>query len=195
MMKALLIDFDDSFTYNIAGEFLQRHIGCEVVHWTRLLIDPQMTDSYQFIIIGPGPGHPLEYKALFPLIRSWREQTQKQILGICLGHQLLWCERGVDCLVDPHPVHGQQVALTVPDWFSFFDQSLYGKRIDVQRYNSLYIPELMARKADSSALLLCEKQQVMASRFANCLSFQFHPESIGTSYRESFFNCLPLSAL
>jgi anthranilate/para-aminobenzoate synthase component II len=194
-MKALLIDFDDSFTHNIASEFYHTGLHSDVVHWTILLNNDALEKEYKYIILGPGPGHPLEYQSLFPLIRQWREDSTKQILGICLGHQLLWCERGASCLVDPHPVHGQHVSVTIPEWFSFFESSLIGKNIDVQRYNSLYIPESDAKKIDDKAFLLVSNKQVMASRFENCLSFQFHPESIGTSYRESFFSCLPLSAL
>lgn len=195
MKKALLVDFDDSFTYNIASEFYHQKMECEVIHWSRLLIDSSLSYNFSHIILGPGPGHPREYQSLFALIRQWRERADLQLLGICLGHQLLWCERGAECLVDPHPVHGQQVDLLIPDWFSFFDKDLIGFTIQVQRYNSLYIPSDQAKKIDPSARLLLSHKHVMASRFANCLSFQFHPESIGTSYRQSFFNCLPFTDL
>jgi anthranilate/para-aminobenzoate synthase component II len=65
--------------------------------------------------------------------------------------------------------------------------------ITVQRYNSLAVrfdDEELKKKADH--LYWCQNELIM-SKGNSFLTYQFHPESVGTTYPETFFK--PLSAL
>ena len=67
MKKALFIDFDDSFTYNLVQELEEVGISCDVVHWK----DIESLPSDKILVLGPGPGHPDDYQSLFPLLKDW----------------------------------------------------------------------------------------------------------------------------
>ena len=92
-MQLLIVDNYDSFTFNLyqlAAEVFQ--VIPEVVKndapWT--LIADRHFDA---AIISPGPGRP-ERPSDFGL--SQRLLTEKEIptLGVCLGHQGIWCACG-----------------------------------------------------------------------------------------------------
>jgi anthranilate/para-aminobenzoate synthase component II len=192
MKPFLLVDFDDSFTYNIASEVELQGKDCAVRSWrdwvglTPLELDESLR-QYHGVILGPGPGHPTEYQSLQPMIHHLLTQSNKPLVGICLGHQLIWSFLGARVLRDPHPVHGHTVEFTIPDWLDYFPRDLILKSISVQRYNSLFISLNSARQVRANAFLSGLSGQLMASKFDHVLSFQFHPESIGTTYRSSFF--------
>lgn len=185
--KVWLIDFDDSFTYNICSELFELGLSVEVVHWTRwdqLYEVLSGTQERMALILGPGPGHPDEYdlKGLNKLHRH----EHLFICGICLGHQLIWQHIGLEIRRCKKPVHGQQVEIEVPEWFDFLSADLYGKKIRVQRYNSLCVKPDTQKIPDDTNVLI-EQDELLASGFAKTLTYQFHPESIGTSFRQSFF--------
>ncbi len=190
-MKPLLIDFEDSFTYNIASELHLVGLECEVIHWRKFFENFERNEfekKTKMIILGPGPGHPDEYQIMIPLIQKMIAEQKVFLLGICLGHQLIWQAMGLRAEVSANPVHGQAVDFRVPTWFDFFPESLHQHLIKVQRYNSLFVPYDQALVKKMGAKTVVDDGQVMASRFANCLSLQFHPESVGTSYRRFFFS-------
>lgn len=190
-MKTILIDFEDSFTYNIASELHLVGLECEVIHWRKfceIFESIEIERQTKMIILGPGPGHPDEYQVLVPIIQKILSDQKIFLLGICLGHQLIWQAMGIKAEVSAYPVHGQAVDFRVPIWFDFFPTSLHQHLIKVQRYNSLFVPFDQTITKKISAKTVVEDGQVMASRFANCLSLQFHPESVGTSYRRFFFS-------
>jgi para-aminobenzoate synthetase component 2 len=86
-------------------------------------------------------------------------------------------------------MHGQQVEIIVPDWFDFLPRDLLGTKVRVQRYNSLCVkPE--KEKMPTGTKFLVDQNELMAASFANTLTYQFHPESVGTSFRQSFFRPL-----
>lgn len=195
MTNCLLFDFEDSFTYNIASELNELGAKCDVLHWAQLL-NPASWDElitkYQVVILGPGPGHPKDYAGVFPFLNHMKKRGSHRVWGICLGHQLMWLNEGAEIRVDPNPVHGQSVSFVIPSWFHTFPNELIGQAVNVQRYNSLYVAtDSLPRTSGEHKIQLAESNgQVMASQWANFCSYQFHPESIGTSYRHQFFDFL-----
>jgi anthranilate/para-aminobenzoate synthase component II len=182
----ILLDFNDSFTYNVASELYTLGIKTEVIPLDEIpekLRDLIECDQKKVIIYGPGPGHPDDYKNLFHLIKRALKKTNLYHVGICLGHQLLWRAQGFEVTSSKMPVHGGKFDFKIPFWPEF-EKSYWGESIPVQRYNSLVVK---GTKKDSFAFY---DDEIMASRFKGGVSFQFHPESIGTGNPKVFFNSI-----
>lgn len=182
MKTALFIDFDDSFSWNVVQELEFAGFEVKVLHWMDLENDP----AGDLLVLGPGPGHPDDYQRIFPVIEEWLA-NRKPFFGLCLGHQIFWRLRGESVFRAKEPLHGMPVTLSLnEDWQKFL--RLPGA-VKVQRYNSLTVgEEVISRYPDSQGLF--SEGELMASRGKNFLTYQFHPESVGTSFRQAFFRPL-----
>jgi anthranilate synthase component 2 len=83
MMKILVLDNYDSFTYNLVH--LLREAGHEPTVVRNDKITVEEAGQYDKILLSPGPGVPDEAGVMKDLIRTYA--PTKSILGICLGHQ------------------------------------------------------------------------------------------------------------
>lgn len=183
-MKVIIVDFNDSFTWNIFSTLkeMDEKLEIEVVHWQEF--DNSKTKD-TVVILGPGPGHPDEYFKIYPKIRELMKKKDTFLMGICLGHQLLAKVMGLEIVSSASLVHGQTEQITLPAWTDVFSKEMQNKQIEVQRYNSLSV------KDDSDAIsevkTLVKKGEIVMMKFGNGVSYQFHPESVGTSCPKSFF--------
>ena len=84
-MKIVIIDNQDSFTYNLA-HYVQ-HFSNSVDVFRANKIDVKELSIYDKIILSPGPGLPADHPFLEDIIHTYH--NRKSILGICLGHQAL----------------------------------------------------------------------------------------------------------
>lgn len=179
MKRALFIDFEDSFTYNVVQELTDIGLKVDLLPW----MDFEEESDHDLLVLGPGPGHPEDYQRIFPLVLNWLKQD-KPLLGICLGHQIFWTLKGEKIVKSEKPLHGQKVKMELDhqwqEWLAL------GAQVMVQRYNSLTLKTPSAGKFPEMNFLSVEGE-VMISRGKNVITYQFHPESVGTSYRESFF--------
>ena len=169
--KIYIIDFDDSFTYNIANvlykiepklKVISHRDFFELTHLQWI----ERNDGNMGIILGPGPGHPNDYKQLFEQIIKLKLKCNVYFLGICLGHQILALIDGFEIKSSLNKVHGVSELITFNNL-----------ACPVMRYNSLAVfddsgNEVNWRKSD---------------RF---ISYQFHPESVGTKNSLMFFQSL-----
>jgi anthranilate synthase component 2 len=85
-MKILIFDNYDSFTYNLV------HLVEKITHervdvYRNDQIPLERVQTYDKIILSPGPGIPSEAGLLLPLIKEYA--ATKPILGVCLGHQAI----------------------------------------------------------------------------------------------------------
>lgn len=184
-MKVLIIDFDDSFTYNIFSELFKRGVESEVISYQEILKNQNRLTPYQRIILGPGPGHPRDYQSFQRPLKKILQTPEVFTLGICLGHQLLWSFYGGEVRASQKPLHGQSVSWTIPSW-DYFSPQILGKKVAVQRYNSLSCRgKIKAQEVKNIAL---HEGEVFAVQYHRAISFQFHPESLGTNYPEFYFN-------
>lgn len=182
MKKALFIDFDDSFTWNVIQELEIAGFEVTVLHW----MDFETISDADLLILGPGPGHPDDYQRIFPVIEEWLKK-KRPFFGLCLGHQIFWRIRGENVYRSKEPLHGQRVVLELDsrwqEWLTL------PQEVKVQRYNSLSVSEeVSTRNPDIRNLL--KDGEVMISRGEKILTYQFHPESVGTSFRQAFFRPL-----
>lgn len=171
----VLIDNYDSFTYNLAH--LLKELGARVTVLRNDRFELDALDSYDGIVLSPGPGIPSEAGLLLPVIEKYA--SRKPILGICLGEQAIGESFGGKLVNLSQVFHGVQTPCTV-----LRDDILFHglpESILVGRYHSWVVD------ADSlpdclEILALSGEGQVMALRHReyNVRGIQFHPESVLT---------------
>ena len=192
--KCYLFDYEDSFTHNIASELRLRGFLVQVIELKNINYFLQHFSPKEkcIFIHGPGPGHPNEYAYLFKNIKISFKFPHTFHVGICLGHQIFCTLWGGKVVNSKTPLHGQRIQITIPDW-DIFQSDYHGKKIDVQRYNSLALPKTQLKLLNRSPATIqyyCHQDELMMTTFKNGLTYQFHPESVGTSYRSLFFGTL-----
>lgn len=193
-MKTVLVDFEDSFTLNIYSELRSLGLEVEVLAWQKAgeFFETRLNSNEKLIVVlGPGPGHPLERKELFGSLKKILAEPSVFVLGICLGHQLLAAVLGLKVGRSSRPAHGE--VETIPlDKNQAKAFGFEGGELTVQRYNSLAVAvEENARTLRKSGVEFLDFEgEVQIMRGKGFLSYQFHPESVGTSCRQSFFRPL-----
>lgn len=177
---ALVVDGEDTFTAML-GHVL-RSSGLEVT--VRRYDEPGLRAAVLAhpgpVVLGPGPGDPCD--AADPKMRLLRALTAELIraarphgvLGVCLGHELIAAELGLDIVRKEVPYQGAQSRI-----------ELFGRTETVGFYNSF-----VARCAPDTALELAAhgvevsrdtvSDEVHALRGPGFAGVQFHPESVLT---------------
>jgi anthranilate/para-aminobenzoate synthase component II len=181
-MKATFIDFDDSFSYNVVQELVDIGFEVKVIHWK----DYEENPGEGLLVLGPGPGHPDDYQVLYPLINDWLNQ-KKPFFGVCLGHQIFWRLQNEEIVRSKNPLHGQKIKLHLNQKW----QRWLGVEGDVyvQRYNSLAVLSQSAVRNPYIETFI-QDDEILISKTPFAITYQFHPESIGTSYRKEFMKPL-----
>ena len=182
-----IIDFDDSFTHNIYSELCQVYT-VRIIHFTQLKQEMNSMDlnSRQVFIFGPGPGHPKDYDNFTNELNTILKKKNILSFGICLGHQLIWNVFGLPSSRAHIILHGQSEKILFKDFFK--DENLF---INVQRYNSLTVKIsqlIQDRYLSQGWRIIVESGEIYASRHKNVLTYQFHPESIGTNYKTLLYS-------
>lgn len=189
-----LCDFEDSFTYNIFTELKLSGLKVMIVPKKKVpsfLEEKMNTTQKEIIILGPGPGHPKEYKETLMALKKALTFSHLYFYGICLGHQLI-CEcLGLAVERSCRPIHGESVLIDLSEEIS--QRFNLERNLSVQRYNSLAVRmnekvkyELKKLEVDYFYL----QDDLMGIKGKNFLSYQFHPESVGTTFRSQFFRGL-----
>lgn len=194
-MKAYLIDFEDSFTLNIYCELKELGLSVEVVPFKKALdfLSSLVNTRHKLaLILGPGPGHPDEYREFVAVLKNLLQRENTFLMGVCLGHQIIGRAMGMEVERSNRPCHGEVERVSL----SKVQKGILGLKepILVQRYNSLALPwdanqkTAQARSLDISAA----HNEIYVMSRPGLLTYQFHPESVGTSFRSRFFR--PLQA-
>lgn len=189
-MNVSICDFEDSFTYNIYSQLSSLSIESRVIpflHVKEFLQKMINSKEKHVIILGPGPGHPNEYLFLQETVLNLLKNENILVMGICLGHQLIWYFNGHTVAHSKNALHGQVQEYKLTKFWS----KLFGKKIVVQRYNSLAVkltPYEIQKCKDKNIHMYMDDDECVMSYGPRYLSYQFHPESVGTSCPEQFFN-------
>jgi anthranilate/para-aminobenzoate synthase component II len=179
-MEVTLIDFEDSFTYNLVQALEEVGFRVRVLAWR----DFDSLPLQGALVLGPGPGHPDDYQSIFSLVHAWLIQS-RPFCGICLGHQIYWRLQGKEVTRSKHPLHGQKIKLQLDkEWRVWLGVK---EEVFVQRYNSLAV---IASVLDQPLQIhnFNQDEEVLMSRGKRLITYQFHPESVGTSYRKRFMS-------
>lgn len=185
-----LLDFNDSFTFNIASCLFDLGFSFRVVRFDQIsdFLSLALEEKKKHIFVyGPGPGDPNHYKDFFPKIEKLLEVKRFFHLGICLGHQILWKIKGATIERSQEPLHGQSIKIEIPPWEGIFPKKYWKKEVRVQRYNSLAIKN---EGRFPFKTLFDKNGELLIGHFDRALTYQFHPESIGTSFPSLFFGSL-----
>jgi len=84
-------------------------------------------------------------------------------------------------------MHGQSIELMLDkQWQEFLSLP---EKIRVQRYNSLAVPA-QATLRNPVLENFIAGDEILITKGEGVLTYQFHPESMGTSFRRSFFRPL-----
>tara|TARA_Y100000814_G_scaffold202276_1_gene149102 strand:+ start:895 stop:1488 length:594 start_codon:yes stop_codon:yes gene_type:complete len=165
-IKTLLINHQDSFTRNVQAWLVLG--GCDVHVYDNL--NDVVLSEYDFLVLGPGPGHPEDWPATLSLMKKWKK---KPMLGICLGCQLIVHYFGGSVEKDGDPCHGENVEMHHDK--SFFLE--YDSPLLVTRYNSLmigkHLPDGLVKLGSS------ERGDVLACKAVHqhWIGMLFHPDS------------------
>jgi len=177
MKKILLIDNYDSFTYNLVHA-IEEIVGHNIDIKKNDQIDLKKVQSYEYIILSPGPGLPDESGLLKPIIDQFK--STKKILGICLGLQAIGEVYGCPLKNLEKVYHGIRSEITQTS-----DESILFKGIDnpfkAGRYHSWVVDEesivedLIVTSKDANGQIMS-----LEHKTDSVYAVQFHPESIMT---------------
>lgn len=174
-MKIIIIDNYDSFVYNLSH--LIKEFGVEVTVKRNDQFKLEDIETFDKILLSPGPGIPEEASLLMDVIRTYA--GRKPILGVCLGEQAIGEVFGGKLTNLDDVFHGiqSQIKLTVSDYLF---EGLPSK-IKVGRYHS-WIVDKNSLPDCLEVTAVSEEGYIMALRHKtlDIRGVQFHPESVLT---------------
>ena len=183
MIKTIIIDNYDSFTYNLSH--LLKELGADVTVVRNDKFKIEDLEQYDKIVLSPGPGIPSEAGLMPQVIKSYA--GRKPILGICLGHQAIGEAFGAKLLNIGNVVHGVATPahLTADDYiFKELPADL-----EVGRYHSWVVDdrdlpsclEVTGRSDDGYIMSMRHKEY-------DIRGIQYHPESVLTPDGKTIIN-------
>ncbi len=181
----LIIDNNDSFTYNIV-DLLREICSEEIYVKCSLSMSPNEAEEYSHIIFSPGPGLPEEFPVMGQILELYGRS--KAILGICLGHQAICVHYGGSLKNLPQIAHGSESVISCESSSVLFNGV---EQMIVGRYHSWaadHVPEMLRVTARDSEGVVMAVEHIKYSVFG----VQFHPESYitrdGISILRNFVN-------
>ncbi|MGW1270079.1 aminodeoxychorismate/anthranilate synthase component II, partial [Streptomyces sp. NPDC002491] len=175
---ALVVDAEDSFTAMLAHVLRSGGLEVDVRRYDEDGLHEAVLAHEGPVVLGPGPGDPSDLGD--PKMRGLRELTARVlrehrhgVLGVCLGHELIAAELGLDIVRKEVPYQGAQTEI-----------DLFGRTETVGFYNSFVArcdaagaQELAAQGVEVSR---APNGEVHALRGPGFGGVQFHPESVLT---------------
>jgi len=173
-----LLDNYDSFTYNLVDYFYQAGVTVLVKRNDEITTSKIEALQPKAIVLSPGPETPKQSGILPEVVNRFAGKIP--MLGICLGHQAIGQYLGMELVKAPVPMHGKT------SWCTH-NQHLFFKNLpnpyEVMRYHSLV---LKMKPVDGLSIISSTKKDglIMALHHQQLklTGFQFHPESVLTSY-------------
>ncbi|ELB2852227.1 aminodeoxychorismate/anthranilate synthase component II [Vibrio alginolyticus] len=178
MANIIFIDNFDSFTYNLVDQF--RSLGYSVKIYRNNIPAETIEQAVNelenpVVLLSPGPGAPSEAGSMPELIQ--RMKGKVPMIGICLGHQAIVEAYGGTVAGAGEIIHGK-VSMMEHQNHAIY-QNLPSP-LAIARYHSLVatkVPESLTITAEVDNLVM----SVVHEEDKVC-GFQFHPESIMTTY-------------
>ncbi|KGY08467.1 aminodeoxychorismate/anthranilate synthase component II [Vibrio sinaloensis] len=178
MANIVFIDNFDSFTYNLVDQFrslghqvtiYRNHIAAEVIEAAVAKLENAV------VLLSPGPGAPSEAGSMPELIL--RLKGKVPMIGICLGHQAIVEAYGGTVAGAGEIIHGKVSMMAHQNHPTYLGLP---SPLAIARYHSLVatmVPDSLTITAEVDGLVM----SVVNEQDKVC-GFQFHPESIMTTY-------------
>ena len=183
MIKTIIIDNYDSFTYNLSH--LLKELGADVTVVRNDKFRIEDLEQFDKIVLSPGPGIPGEAGLMPQVIKAYA--GRKPILGICLGHQAIGEAFGAKLLNIGNVVHG----VATPAHLTAQDYLFEGLPADLEvgRYHSWVVDEnglpecleVTSRSDDGYIMSMRHKE-------FDIRGIQYHPESVLTPDGKAIIN-------
>lgn len=178
MADLVFVDNFDSFTYNLVDQF--RSLGHNVTIYRNNISAEAIETAVEklaqpVVILSPGPGAPADAGCMPELIQ--RLKGKVPMIGICLGHQAIVEAYGGVVGGAGEIIHGK-VSMMEHDNHDVY-QGLPSP-LAIARYHSLVahsVPDALTITAEVDGLVMS-----VAQEHDKVCGFQFHPESIMTTY-------------
>ncbi len=176
MIKILLIDNYDSFTFNLYHYLSSLKTDVEVIRNDKINTNEILKNKYRKIVISPGPGNPNQSGNCIKIVKSLYKKIP--ILGVCLGHQIIGQVFGSKIIQAKKLMHGKTSIIKSK---KIGILSNVPSKFEATRYHSLIID----KKTLSNDLLITAETNdgiimgIQHKKF-NIHGVQFHPESIKT---------------
>lgn len=178
MIRSLLIDNYDSYTYNLFQLMAQVYgVDPVVVHNDNPRC-VELADELGCVVVSPGPGNPHDPHD-FGMCTEVLQRVQVPLLGVCLGHQGIGAIAGADVVRAPQARHGyvSTVQHTSDEIFRGIPQGF-----SAVRYHSLSVSEPLPAELEPIAWSEDGVLMALRHRWRPFWGVQFHPESILTEY-------------
>jgi phenazine biosynthesis protein phzE len=176
---ALVVDGEDTFTAMLAHMLRSNGLAVTVRRYDEPGLREAALAHPGPVVLGPGPGNPAD--TADPKMRLLRALTadlvaghRHGLLGVCLGHELLAAELGIDLVRKNEPFQGAQQAIDFfgrPETVGFYNSF-------TARCDDAAAEELAMHRIDLSRDPLTG--DIHAMRGPGFAGVQFHPESVLT---------------
>ncbi len=185
MIKVLLTDNYDSFTYNIA-QLLKESKLCRFEIIKNDEVNVNEISYFDKILFSPGPGLP-EDAGKMPLVIETFYKT-KSILGICLGMQAIAEFFGAELYNLEHVFHGIKTNTQIIE-----PKDILFKNIPEHIETGLYHSWAVRNNLSGTGLIPTAVSQEgvlmgVSHELFDIKGVQFHPESILTPFGQQIIN-------
>ncbi|MFK4147622.1 anthranilate synthase family protein [Streptomyces sp. NPDC004065] len=175
---ALVVDGEDTFTAMLAHVLRSSGLAVTVRRYDEPGLRQAVLAHRGPVVLGPGPGDPSDLSD--PKMRLLRALTSEVIaghrhgvLGVCLGHELIAAELGLDIARKEVPYQGAQTTVDLfgrPETVGFYNS--FVARCDDEAHRELAALGVEVSRSASG--------EVHALRGPGFAGVQFHPESVLT---------------
>ncbi|MEN8927963.1 MAG: aminodeoxychorismate/anthranilate synthase component II [Flavobacteriales bacterium] len=169
-----VVDNYDSFTYNLVHYF--ESLDVEVTIKRNDEFELEELESYDKIVLSPGPGLPKDAGLLLEVIAKYHRF--KPILGVCLGHQALAQYFGARLINLPEVFHGVSSKIELDNSHYLFHG--LSEIEEVGRYHSWAISDWPNTLREIAYTTENFTNMAFYHKEYNCVGVQFHPESVLT---------------
>lgn len=169
-MKTILVDHDDSFTYNLQHWLSPICSEIQIINHR----DIQKNLHAHLIVLSPGPKSPDDYPHVLDFVQNLSRRTA--VFGVCLGLQMLVHINGGKTKAYTPPQHGKNSKLHIesPHFKEF-------QNLQVARYHSLFCAQYDNQQFETIAKSQDDNIPMwLRHREKKWMGVQFHPESFLT---------------
>ena len=177
-LRILMIDNNDSFTYNLVQYFCELGAVVDVQRNDEITLAQIGEINPDRLVISPGPCSPSEAGVSVAAIQHFAGKIP--ILGVCLGHQSIGAAFGGKVVRAKALMHGKTSLITTTQTGVF---SGLPEQYTVNRYHSLAIDRASC-PPELDVTAWCDDGEIMGVRHREVYvqGVQFHPESILTEH-------------